>query len=792
MAPAGFERKRIAGQLDQLFWVRYRLYGRKFLAKFINNLLAQVTPFLFYLLGGVYALNGTLDIGQLVAVIAAYKELPPPLKELIDWDQQRQDVAVKYEQVMEQFGHAAAAPAQGEAPSLLAGAIETQGLRVAGVGGEALLERATFSAPLGAHTAICALAGNGAGVLAQTLGRRIAGYSGQIRVAGVDLAQIPQAALGRRMAYVGPETAIFQGTIRENVLYGLRRPSSQGLDLDNIAQERAGPAVGEETIDHAAAGAASAAEIDARIVATLSAVGMDAAVYRLGLACTIDPKKNADLAARIVAARAALKDALQAAGARGLIEPFAVDRFNANATIGENLLFGVAISPELTDERLAGHPLLRPILDITGLTSLLEAMGRTIAATMVEIFAGLSADHPLFEQFSFIQPEDLPAYKEALERGGASVAEGPAGDVAPFIRLSLRYVEPRHRLNLITDYLLQRVLLARQRFMATPAAALAGEVEFYDAARYCSVAPLRDNLLFGRVAYGVQHGARRVMAATFEVLKSQGLDRDVFRLGLDHSTGQAGRLLQPAERSALMLARSLIKQPEMLVLNQPFAAFGEAEAREIFARVRQLMAGRTLIMVTRDQDLARSMDYVVEVENARVKRSGPSQQMGQEAPARAEPEAVEGQSDEVQALRAVPAFASVDTARLKLIAFTSERLTFHDGDIMFKQGRPSESAYVILSGTADVWLEKTEGRIHLAKIGKNAFTGEMGVISGAPRSATVIATSDVTALRLAKDVFLALLAEFPQIALSVMRDQISRINASQARLSAQRADSAAG
>src|SRR6185312_4560653 len=57
----------------------------------------------FYLVGGWFALQGRLDIGQLVAVISAYKDLPGPLKELIDWDQMRQDVQVKYQQVYEQF-----------------------------------------------------------------------------------------------------------------------------------------------------------------------------------------------------------------------------------------------------------------------------------------------------------------------------------------------------------------------------------------------------------------------------------------------------------------------------------------------------------------------------------------------------------------------------------------------------------------------------------------------------------------------------------------------------------------
>ena len=64
---------------------------------------SQLTPFFFYSVGGYLAIRGTLDIGQLVAVIAAYRELPPPLKELIDWDQQRLDVQVKYDQVAQHF-----------------------------------------------------------------------------------------------------------------------------------------------------------------------------------------------------------------------------------------------------------------------------------------------------------------------------------------------------------------------------------------------------------------------------------------------------------------------------------------------------------------------------------------------------------------------------------------------------------------------------------------------------------------------------------------------------------------
>ena len=100
---SNYERADIVDRLARIYDIRFELYQRKFAVKGLNNFLAQVTPFTFYLLGGLLAFAGKVDLGIIVAVINAYKDLPGPVKELIDWDQQRQDVQIKYEQVVEQF-----------------------------------------------------------------------------------------------------------------------------------------------------------------------------------------------------------------------------------------------------------------------------------------------------------------------------------------------------------------------------------------------------------------------------------------------------------------------------------------------------------------------------------------------------------------------------------------------------------------------------------------------------------------------------------------------------------------
>ena len=73
---SNYQRAELANRLTTIFGIRFALYQWKFFVKFLNNLLAQFTPFLFYMVGGFLAITGHLNIGQLVAVISAYKDLP--------------------------------------------------------------------------------------------------------------------------------------------------------------------------------------------------------------------------------------------------------------------------------------------------------------------------------------------------------------------------------------------------------------------------------------------------------------------------------------------------------------------------------------------------------------------------------------------------------------------------------------------------------------------------------------------------------------------------------------------
>lgn len=142
---------------------------------------------------------------------------------------------------------------------------------------------------------------------------------------------------------------------------------------------------------------------------------------------------------------------------------------------------------------------------------------------------------------------------------------------------------------------------------------------------------------------------------------------------------------------------------------------------------------------------------------------------------------------EVQSLRQVPMFRDIDPARLKLLAFTSERVQFAAGQRFFSQGDAADAAYVILDGHAEVLLATPRGEIKVAELGRNALVGEMGILSDTPRSATIAAVDTTTALRIDKRVFLELLLQFPQMSIAVMREIAGRLERTNAQLAAAQA-----
>lgn len=124
---------------------------------------------------------------------------------------------------------------------------------------------------------------------------------------------------------------------------------------------------------------------------------------------------------------------------------------------------------------------------------------------------------------------------------------------------------------------------------------------------------------------------------------------------------------------------------------------------------------------------------------------------------------------EAELLRKVPMFSRLEPAKLKLLAFTSESLSFDDGEILFGVGDPADCAYVIMDGEADVLADTDSGEVVAVTLKTNQLVGEMAVLSHGSRSATIRARGQLTALRISGEAFIKLLTDNPDVSLDVMR-----------------------
>jgi small-conductance mechanosensitive channel/CRP-like cAMP-binding protein len=116
------------------------------------------------------------------------------------------------------------------------------------------------------------------------------------------------------------------------------------------------------------------------------------------------------------------------------------------------------------------------------------------------------------------------------------------------------------------------------------------------------------------------------------------------------------------------------------------------------------------------------------------------------------------------ALKRVDIFASLDAAELRTLAQGVHAMPFAPGDTITRQGSVAQCLFVLGEGSVDVFAEGEDGaRRELAKLAAPSYFGEMGLMTGAPRTATVVALSNVICYRVDKQAFEMILLARPEI-----------------------------
>ena len=523
--------------------------------------------------GAVLANASGATSGRIAAVTVAALIAVGAVEALTRWRGALTRTAALLEEIARQIGAMQSRARSASVALPGSGALVARGLAAYDPASGTRIGNVDLALAFPAHVALTGEADSGSRVLAALIGGGLEPSVGTLTFAGVDLASIDPAGRAQRIAFAGGDTILLAGTLRQNLLYG-----APGADAPDMEQ---------------------------RLIEAVTVAGLDRLVHARGLSGTVDPVRDPKLAAAIVDARRKVRAALAAGNLEGFVDPFDRERYNAHATIAENILFGMPLGDTFRDGHLPSHPFVRALLEAEDLTKPLADMGASIARSMIEIFADLPDDHPLFDRFGFFPAsersfyEDLVARQDQPRRGAERTR-----DRERLIGLALSYNENRHRLGLMDEILMGRLLRARAAFAQLLPTSLQPAIEFYDADRVCAAASVQDNLLFGRIAQDRAGAETEVLAVIRSVLAERGLDRDLFRVGLDMRIDPRGDGLVSTEIAAIDLARCLVRRPDVLVVERSLDGLPASAAAALAGRLRRAQVGRGLVLVTPKLDPA--------------------------------------------------------------------------------------------------------------------------------------------------------------------------------------------
>ncbi|MCB0196219.1 MAG: ATP-binding cassette domain-containing protein [Anaerolineae bacterium] len=251
--------------------------------------------------------------------------------------------------------------------------------------------------------------------------------------------------------------------------------------------------------------------------------------------------------------------------------------------------------------------------------------------------------------------------------------------------------------------------------------------------------------------------------------------------GYDTCVGEGGKWLSPGQRQRIALARALLHNPSLLLLDEITAALDVETEAAINKTLKKLARDRTVVTVTHRLSSVVEADQIVVVDNGQVIEQGTHWELLKRKQFYRRlwqlqsgfTISADGQYAEVRGarLRYIPLFAPLDDTVLNAIAdqFVSEY--FDAEQTVFTQGSSGDKFYIIVRGKVAVSFttETDDRRVTLAHLEDGDYFGEIALIEGGTRLATVQTVLPSLFLTLERERFEKLMTDLPTLQSIVRR-----------------------
>ncbi len=754
-----YRRAMISDQLGRLFGIRFEIYQKKFFMKFINNFISQLTPFMFYLVGGLLVLQGSVSLGALVAALAAYKDLSSPWKELLTYYNQTQDMSLRWDVVVERFAPSgmqdeALFEGEPETRPRLSGDIVLNQVSVRDIDGNQILDDLDLTFPAGKTIGIAAPSEEDRRAVAELLTREILPSSGSVQIGDQSLAGLHQAVVAARIGYATSRPVMFQGSLGDNVMMPMRfKPVSDPAETPDFAETlRAGNSSDPfkaDWLDPSLADLQSPADLREWWLKLIDGMGSGAALFQRGADQVFDPGSHAKLAQKLIELRPVVQQAVRRAELDHQALIFDRDVYNPALPVLENLLFATPCVT-VTQELLAQQAVFLGQLRELGLDETLIGLTRDVIDMLRQIFGLDGTDHPLFRKLG-LQAQTYEAAVELVERtrqeGGSGLDDEQLANLlaVPFV-ISAEQIGPA-----FTDELKNRILELRASHSDRLMAHLGDVFVPLDADQFAPGLTVMENALFGKVSQIGGARSDEVRKLIVDVLAENGARPMVVELIYDVPVALGGQNLPAVFAEPLAFTRATIKKPDILILENALASYDMETQVAVYKNLRQLLPDATVIYLNDQFQNPDVFDMYVEIRQGRVVTDDGPSDVEEDSASSAD------LARKLRALEQTPLFSGLDRRQLRLLAFGARWFQALAGEVIFlKDDQPTDGAYVLLEGEAGLYLPQPDGpdKLILA-VGPGALVGELGLIRKEPRALSMVAETDLSCLRIGEEEFLA-------------------------------------
>ena len=224
------------------------------------------------------------------------------------------------------------------------------------------------------------------------------------------------------------------------------------------------------------------------------------------------------------------------------------------------------------------------------------------------------------------------------------------------------------------------------------------------------------------------------------------------RLGLAHRIDHKPHALSGGQRQRVAIARALANYPRLVLADEPTAALDKDSTHNVVRLFKELTVehGTAILMVTHDHRIIELADRLVHMVDGRIVSDI----------------VLNDQLRICEFLKGVEAFKNLTPLELTDVAERMTRRQFMPNEVIIREGDAGEELFLISEGEVEV---DRAGR-EVARLGPGDFFGELSLMSGDPRNATVVATKPVDTYILGKDDFTAAIE-----ASAGFREQLRRV-----------------